>query len=89
MDFEKALFTQLQQLEQPSIWQSRLIFLIASKATCPVVVKALELHVRTFLGVAPTATVDWSSLPGTINWAGLLAFIEQLLPLLLPLIGLL
>jgi hypothetical protein len=58
---------------------------------------SLENAALGYLGLSPGTAVDWSPTTpcaakkgvkanGTIDWAGLLAFLEQLLPILLPLI---
>jgi hypothetical protein len=92
MDFETALFAQLNALPTWTPTQARLAKMIERGKGTPPLVVILEQHVRAKLGYSPTETIDWAT--GTppkegvaaIDWASLLAFIEALLPVLLPIL---
>jgi hypothetical protein len=60
--------------------------------------EVLEQHMVTYLGLPPGTPVDWAAIPdtggktgphGAINWQAILAFLQQLLPQLLALLGVL
>jgi hypothetical protein len=92
MDFETALYSQLQALPAWTINQARLARIIERSGPVSAAVTGnLEQTVRAKLGIDPACSVDWTAMTapgkkGTVDWAALLQFIEQVLPLILPLI---
>jgi hypothetical protein len=88
--FVEAVYNQLNDMETWTIRQTRLARVIEDQMVQPTVagtlfIAHLEQSSLAYMGQAPTVGVDWSV--GTINWTGLLAFFEQLMAVLLPLLG--
>jgi len=92
MKFQEALYCQLNSLTE---WKPHQAFVARQIETAPcenAVVPVLEQFALAQLGIAPGSQVDWSTPPaskpgaGTFNWQAFLAFIEALLPIILPLL---
>jgi hypothetical protein len=92
MDFSTALYGQLQGLSNWTPHQGFLARRIEASPCGDSTVGVVEQAVRAKIGIDPDCDYDWSSLPAakpgaaTIDWAAILAFIEQLLPIILPLL---
>jgi hypothetical protein len=88
MDFEEALFNQLQAMPIRSIRLERLYSYLRNPPTpeSQAIVAALEPMVLAKMNLPPTETLDWATLPGTIDWATIIALIEQYLPTLYSII---
>ena len=87
MSFEEALYNQLMALPSWTIRQAKLASIIQTTSGTPAIVKRIEERVRDKYSIPQTAVIDWSNPPASIDWQGLLAFIEQLLAVLLPLLS--
>lgn len=100
MTFEDALYAQLQSLPTWTPRQRILDTIIATNTngdTPPVIVR-LEQEVRRQWGFDAVEPIDWSMVgtekikaksatAGTFDWSTILAFIEQILPMLLALLS--
>ena len=90
--FQQELYCQLQQMAE---WAPHQAFTARAIEQAPcgnTVAPALEQFALAQLGIAPGSVVDWTTPPagakgaGSFNWAAFLAFIEMLLPIILPLL---
>ena len=90
--FQTQLYTELQNLPMWTPHQGFVARAIEGAPCENAVTPILEQFALAQLGLAPDSKVDWSSPPagtkgaGTFNWAAFLAFIETLLPIILPLL---
>jgi len=100
MDFKTALYNQLNDLKVWSPGQNLLWTILSNpypSAHQTATITHMELMTRVKLGIPLNASVNWSQGSGfrdakgavvaTIDWASILADIEQWLPTILSLIG--
>ena len=100
MNFEDALYSALQDLSKWTPCQRRLDRIIANNdsADVPPQIIRLEQEVRKQWGFNSVEQIDWSAeglgkskaksaTAGTFDWATILAFIEQIMPVILALLA--